>query len=662
MLWARLFLSSYICAVTALDEKISVCPDEHTIELASVEDVKILALKLTNLGNEPAYISFWANDTYNNAEATLWKKGLSKNKRSKSVRSGALYYPQVSGNIFDSFPPTSVTPTKFLIHLTPSNVSHTFSASRVASDAAHRRGDCIVTGKSWLSPVHCRGLTTLSRSATRCAPYIRYWDEDIWEVSVPDAASKCTVDDVNSFIKALRKAVPIDGVEQDLHRPVDPIGVYQVSPTRMHVPMKSSERPLIQNKTSMYTFDPALPPNEWYYQDLDYPYEAWTQMNVSGQREYLASLPSSRAVTIMVIDTMVELGHPDLQGGWYANVAEINGVDGVDDDGDGVVDNRYGLNGEDISTGDPTPIDGNNDHGHGVSSIVIATPNNDYSIAGLAPHLRILPCSGGTNMISVLASVNCMKYAVANAKRLNIRVVNHSYAGSTPANVELRAHQDLYAAGIISTIATANSDNNLDDPSATPVYPLMYLTDNDLYTIFPAARHDRGTYKACGYSKEWIDYLVQGATMVSKYSWTNVDGWAEGTSFAAPTLAAIIGSMLSVNPKLTHYDIRWILRNSLQHVDGFEKYCTYSGYPNLDKALWGARGTWLTTEADVVTIAAGETKTVEFKIAPSMDIYRLTDTAKAANIILYGQDPEDLTNVYKLGEVPVKVTIGSRYD
>eukprot|EP01057_Protomagalhaensia_wolfi_P001500 Protomagalhaensia_wolfi_Nauph_80__1499@NODE_190_length_3241_cov_51_702686_g143_i0_p1_GENE_NODE_190_length_3241_cov_51_702686_g143_i0NODE_190_length_3241_cov_51_702686_g143_i0_p1_ORF_typecomplete_len311_score28_63Peptidase_S8/PF00082_22/1_4e19fn3_5/PF06280_12/0_14DUF916/PF06030_12/0_14Peptidase_M35/PF02102_15/0_11_NODE_190_length_3241_cov_51_702686_g143_i020773009 len=310
-----------------------------------------------------------------------------------------------------------------------------------------------------------------------------------------------------------------------------------------------------------------------------------------------------------------------------------------------------------MAVGDPVPIENTNVHGTTVSSVMSATPNNGFSVAGLAPQLRVIPCAAGHISISVIGSANCMKYALANAKRFNIRIINHSYSGPEPSSWEYQPHEALLEAGIISIAATSNSFYNFSDPDVALRYPAGYVYTRGIHSIFPAARHDRGTVSPCGFSTEWIDYLVQGSHMVASFS-ERGDGWGEGTSFAAPALASIIGNMLTVNPRLTFYDIHWILRHSLIKVAGFEKYCKYGGYPDMARAISYSQGTWITPEEDWVAIPAGGTKVVKFRVAPSKDFDRIGDVTKQAYITVYGQDTTQLTGVYKMGEVPVKVSIG----
>lgn len=78
------------------------------------------------------------------------------------------------------------------------------------------------------------------------------------------------------------------------------------------------------------------------------------------------------------IDTGVDYNHPDLAANMWRNPGEIPG-NGVDDDGNGYVDDVYGI---DTVNGDADPID---DHGHGThaSGTVAGVGNNGVGVVGV---------------------------------------------------------------------------------------------------------------------------------------------------------------------------------------------------------------------------------------------------------------------------------------
>ncbi|KAK9919176.1 hypothetical protein WJX75_009872 [Coccomyxa subellipsoidea] len=107
----------------------------------------------------------------------------------------------------------------------------------------------------------------------------------------------------------------------------------------------------------------------------------------------------SQKVRVCIIDTGVDVLHPDLVGNLWMNTVEMNGPgataangykNGIDDDGDGIVDNIYGAN---FNT-DPPSADVQDGHGHGthVAGVIGAVGNNGIGVTGISQAVTMLPC------------------------------------------------------------------------------------------------------------------------------------------------------------------------------------------------------------------------------------------------------------------------------
>ena len=166
-------------------------------------------------------------------------------------------------------------------------------------------------------------------------------------------------------------------------------------------------------------------------------------------------------VTVAVVDTGVDLAHRDLAPNLWTNPGEIPG-NGVDDDGDGIVDDVHGA---DFVNGDGDPSD-DNGHGTHVAGIIAARGGNGVGVAGLAWRARImavkvLGADASGDMATVAAGV---RYAVAHGAR----VVNLSLTGPSPGP-DLAAAVEAAAAANVLVVAAAGNTRTDDDVVAS--YP-----------------------------------------------------------------------------------------------------------------------------------------------------------------------------------------------
>jgi subtilisin family serine protease len=173
----------------------------------------------------------------------------------------------------------------------------------------------------------------------------------------------------------------------------------------------------------------------------------------------------SAKITIAVIDSGVDIEHPDLKDNIWINEDEI--VDGIDNDRNGFVDD---LNGWDFirNSNDPRPtVDSDNftiesvNHGTIISGIISAKGNNDIGIAGINWHskimpLRVLDSAGQGSINNVIKAIN---YAINNGAQ----IINLSFSGKLddPRLKEIikQANQKNV---IIVTAAGNEGFNNLD--------------------------------------------------------------------------------------------------------------------------------------------------------------------------------------------------------
>ena len=183
--------------------------------------------------------------------------------------------------------------------------------------------------------------------------------------------------------------------------------------------------------------------------------------------------PPTGEIVVAVIDTGVDVRHPDLEANIWSNPGEIAG-NGVDDDNNGYADDVQGY---DFARKTPVVTDSGN-HGTHVAGTIAASGHNGLGIIGVQPLAKILPLAvsyDGASM-STSAVLEAINYVILLKDRgVNIVAVNASYGGASATTAERRAIETLRDAGIILCAAAGNdgTDNDL-----VPAYPAAYSTSN----------------------------------------------------------------------------------------------------------------------------------------------------------------------------------------
>ncbi len=247
---------------------------------------------------------------------------------------------------------------------------------------------------------------------------------------------------------------------------------------------------------------------------------------------------------VAVIDTGVQLDHPDLAANVWTNPGEIAG-NGIDDDDDGYVDDVHGW---DFVDDDNDPTD-ENGHGTHVSGTIAAVGDNAIGGIGVAFGSRVLPLrmldAQGTGFLS--DGVQALAYAKAHGAR----VANLSWTYGGPISQPL--WDGIESAGAAGLLVTAAAGNDALDADRQPEYPAAF----DLPTIVSvAALAKNGTlasFSNRGLSS--VDVAAPGVHILS--TWNN-GGYAylDGTSMASPHVAGVAALLASEHPGWTALQIR----------------------------------------------------------------------------------------------------------
>ncbi|HEY4174554.1 MAG TPA: S8 family peptidase, partial [Rhodopila sp.] len=293
---------------------------------------------------------------------------------------------------------------------------------------------------------------------------------------------------------------------------------------------------------------------------------------------------SAAGVIVAILDTGVRYTHEDLAANMWINPGETGtdaqGLDkagnGVDDDGDGYVDDVHGIN---TLTGSGDPGD---DYGHGthVNGIIGAVGNNAVGITGVAWGIQLMNCKfiDPNGQGSLSDAITCMEYA----REKGARIINASWGGYAFTSTALRdAINSLRDAGIIFVAACGNDNNDND---ANSLFPASYEFDN----ILAVAATDRTDAKA-GFSNFGGTTVHLGAPGSPVFScWNGSDSdyrYLQGTSMAAPHVAAACALIWAHYPDLNHHDVISRILNGVDPLPGLAGVTVSGGRLNLANAL-----------------------------------------------------------------------------
>lgn len=285
----------------------------------------------------------------------------------------------------------------------------------------------------------------------------------------------------------------------------------------------------------------------------------------------------SKSVAVAVLDTGINIQHEDLAANIWTNQSEASGTAGIDDDGNGFIDDVHGWDFIDDDN-DPSDVYG---HGTHVAGIIGASGNNGLGVSGVNWSVSLVPlkiCSdaGGCYLSAV---IRALEYSV----KMGIRISNNSYGGVySPSQSEIAA---LSAAGAAGHLFVAAAGNNASNNDAVPFYPASYDLPN---VISVAATGSDG--RLAGFSNYGASSVHIAAPGLSIYS-TGVNGDyvdMSGTSMASPQVAGVAALVASawksINFTWTVSDMRQRLLRSARGSTEFAGKVLVNGSVDSDLA------------------------------------------------------------------------------
>ena len=338
---------------------------------------------------------------------------------------------------------------------------------------------------------------------------------------------------------------------------------------------------------------------------------------------------------VAVIDTGVDYTHEDLAANMWVNEAELNGTPGVDDDGDGYIDDIYGVN---VTASGKQAGDPMDDNGHGTHVAgIIAMSSNGKGGVGLAWGSKIMAIKAGQSTGTFTSSDIAKAIDYADMKGAD--VINMSFGGTEKSYLVEQALARAFSSCVLVASAGNDSLPTTDAPAEFPrkedIYPAGYS-----YVLGVMATDQRGElasfsnwdYKSnanCEY-----ELTAPGVDIFSTLPGNRYATWS-GTSMAAPCVSAAAAIVRSRYKDKNTYSARFIMgqlasatERTASYVDAIGDLHTYAALdilqsckklpkPNLSVqkvfALDNAREDNEINDADRI-IDAGETIDLGFTV------------------------------------------------
>jgi serine protease len=312
----------------------------------------------------------------------------------------------------------------------------------------------------------------------------------------------------------------------------------------------------------------------------------------------------SSDVIVGIIDTGIDYTHPDLAANVFVNPGEIAG-NGVDDDGNGYIDDVRGIN---AITGTGDPMD-DNDHGTHVAGTIGAVGNDGVGVVGVNWNvtmmgLKFLSASGSG---STADAIECINYAVAMKNRgVNIRALNNSWGGGGFSQALEDAIRSADTAGILFVAAAGNSTVNND---TSPHYPSSYNVANVLAVASTTRTDAISSFSNFGATS--VDLGAPGSEILSTTP-GNTYSTFSGTSMATPHVTGAAALLLSINGSLTVAELKDILMSTGDSIAALAGKTVSGKRINVELALEAANpqpGFKLDVTPASQTVSQGQTAT-----------------------------------------------------
>ena len=328
-----------------------------------------------------------------------------------------------------------------------------------------------------------------------------------------------------------------------------------------------------QNGETDVTFnDPLYSSQQWGLRAIQLPH-LWQQPLITQKRPVIA-----------ILDTGVDIDHPDLKANIWTNTKEAEGAEDYDDDDNGFKDDIHGWD----FVNNTGRIGDWNGHGTHCAGIAAAVGNNGIGIVGANPDALIMPVtvmqSDGTGDVATI--IKGIDYAVANGAD----IISMSFGSYGESVAEEQALARAYQKAIL--VAAAGNDGlclNHKHPergqaAPAPMFPASYtfvlgvqaMNSNGGLSSWSNYDDNGATYSEYGEEKLYnYEILAPGAQIASTYPGGNYKA-LNGTSMATPMVAGALSRLIQTKEYPNKEYLYGDLINAHTATGGLDIYRAYA--------------------------------------------------------------------------------------
>lgn len=252
----------------------------------------------------------------------------------------------------------------------------------------------------------------------------------------------------------------------------------------------------------------------------------------------------SAHTVIAIIDSGIEASHPDLSGRLWTNPGEI-ADNGIDDDGNGFVDDVHGWN---FYASSPN-VGPTLSHGTNVAGLAGAATNNGIGVAGVDWNARLMPVVifSPEGFATDADAADAIVYACDNGAR----IINASWGspGFSPVIADAVAYAQQK--GVLVCAAAGNYNFDSDEH---PFYPAAGSCDA-LIAVGGSTNRDDWIYN---YGQRTV-HIVAPASSLYQARYPSTYGYGSGTSYATPLVAGTAALLLAFDSSLSTQQLKFRL-------------------------------------------------------------------------------------------------------